>query len=160
MNRTFAAFSIWICTGAAMARAPKPMTADNSCPFVVAAAAHALWQFEKDQCGFAFDAAKKDGIIYAEAVGFDPMPSETITCKTPGWLIQIGQHPPKAPTGSVVLIGFGPERNGSRKFDVRDENSNWRDTKLVTVHNGCAGIEGTVSRRGGKWSAKTTRKNQ
>ncbi len=63
--------------GAAMARAPKPMTADNSCPFVVAAASYALWQFEKDRCGFAFDAAKKDGIIYAVAVGFDPMPGAT-----------------------------------------------------------------------------------
>lgn len=160
MKRTVAAFTMWLCSGAAAARTPKSLAADNSCPFVITAAAHALWQFEKDQCGFAFDAARKDGIIYAEAVGFDPMPSDTITCRSPGWVIQIGQHPPKAPTASVVLIGFGPERNGSRKFDVRDEASNWRETKLVTVHNGCGGIEGTVSRRGGKWSAKTTRKNE
>jgi hypothetical protein len=116
MNRLFAAVSIWLCGGAAIARAPKPMTAEAYCPFVIEAAAHALWHFEKDECGFALDAARKDGITYAEAVGFDPMPSETITCRTPGWIIQIGQHPPKAPTTSVVLIGFGPERKGSRKF--------------------------------------------
>lgn len=160
MNRVFVAASIWLFSGPAVARGPKPMTEDNSCPFVVAAAAHALWQFEKDECGFAFDSAKKDGTIYAEAVGFDRMPAETITCRSPGWIIEIGQHPPKAPTASVVLIGFGPERNRSRKFDVRDESSNWRETKLVTVHNGCGGMEGTVRRRGGKWSAKTTRKNE
>ena len=63
-------------------------------------------------------------------------------------------------TASVVLIGVGPERNGSRKVDVRDESSNWRETKLVTVHSGCGGMEGTVRRRGGKWSAKTTRKKE
>jgi len=160
MNRLLAALSIWLCSGATVARTPKPTTADTYCPFVVEAAAHALWQFEKDECGFAFDGARKDGITYAEAVGFDPMPSETITCHSPGWIIQIGQHPPKAPTASVVLIGFGPERKESREFDVRDENSNWRETKLVTVHNGCGGIEGIVSRRGGKWSAKTTRENE
>ena len=159
MNRILAGVSLWLCSGAAIGRTHQPATAKEFCPFVVEAAAHALWQFEKDECGFAFDAARKDGVTYAEAVGFDPMPSETITCQSPGWVIQIGQHPPKAPTSSVVLIGFGPERNGARKFDVRDERSNWRETQLVTAHNGCGGIEGIVRRRGGKWSAKTTRKN-
>ncbi len=160
MNRLFLAVAIWLCSGAATARTPKPITVESYCPLVIEAATHALWQFEKDECGFAFDAARKDGITYAEAVGFDPMPSETMTCRSPGWIIQIGQHPPKAPSPSIVLIGFGPERKGSRKFDVRDEKSNWRETKLVTVHNGCGGIEGIVMRHGSKWSAKTTRKNE
>ena len=135
------------------------MTVETYCPLVVEAAAHALWQFEKDECGFAFEAARKDGTTYAEAVGFDPMPSETITCRSPGWIIQIGERPPKAPTPSIVLIGFGPSARAPQVRRSRREY-NWRETELVTVHNGCGGMEGIVTQRRGEWSAKTTRKNE
>ena len=65
MNRLLAALSIWLCGGATVAGTQKPMTADTYCPFVVEAAAHALWQFEKDECGFAFDEARKGSALSA-----------------------------------------------------------------------------------------------
>jgi hypothetical protein len=149
-----------LCSRASLPNTRKAEKSHDWCPLVVATATHALKQFDEDQCGFAFDGARRDGIIYAEAVGFDPMPSETITCRSPGWIIQIGRQPPKAPTSSIVLIGFRPERKGTRKFDVRDESSDWRETHLATVHNGCSGIEGIISRHGNNWSVKTTRRNE
>ena len=93
-----------------------------------------------------------NGVWYAEAVGFDPMP--TLTCKSGPWIVQIGETPPRAPTDAIVLIGFDDHAVG--QFSARVERSDWRKQPNRFSNYGCGSVSGIVRREGGRWVAKLT----
>ena len=93
-----------------------------------------------------------NGVWYAEAVGFDPMP--TLKCASGSWIVQIGESPPRAPTDAIVLIGFS--ESGERQFSARVERSDWRKQPNRFSNYGCGTVSGTVRRENGRWIAKLT----
>ena len=93
-----------------------------------------------------------NGVWYAEAVGFDPMP--TLKCASGSWIVQIGKSPPRAPTDAIVLIGFS--ESGERQFSARVERSDWRKQPNRFSNYGCGTVSGTVRRENGRWIAKLT----
>jgi len=145
--------------GVAAARPGRAVKPPDYCPMVLTALKGLIGPFTDDYTtleeGCVREVATAAGITYAEAVGFDPMPTETITCQGDGWTVRIGQHPVQAPTNGVVLIGFEAERHDSRNFSARIERSGWRVAPDRIAVNGCGTVEGTVKRRDGRWVAKT-----
>jgi hypothetical protein len=93
-----------------------------------------------------------NGMWYAEAVGFDPMP--TLTCTSRPWIVQIGETPPRAPTDAILLVGFSGD--GERQFFARVERSDWRKQPNRFSNYGCGSVSGTVRREGDHWTAKLT----
>lgn len=93
-----------------------------------------------------------NGVWYAEAVGFDPMP--TLTCKSGPWIVQIGETPPRAPTDAIVLIGFSDR--GAQQFSARVERSDWRKQPNRFSNYGCGSVSGIVRRVSDRWVAKLT----
>lgn len=147
------------CAGsAAGARPRRAVQPVDYCPMVLQTVNGLLGPFTDDyttleeQC--VREVATTGGITYAEAVGFDPMPSQTITCDDHGWIVRIGQHPPPAPTTGVLLIGFERVRHGARKFSARVERSGWRAAPNRIAVNGCGTVDGTVELRDGQWVVK------
>jgi len=101
-----------------------------------------------------------DGVMYAEAIGLDPMPVQTVTCEGNGWVVQIGQTPPKAPTTYVIQFGFERERHGARKFWAQLLYSNWREDSAkgrirAPRATGCGPVKGVVKRKADRWVVKT-----
>lgn len=100
------------------------------------------------------DAVTDKGVMYAEAVGFNPMPAAAITCTSPQWLARVGQAPPPAPTEGILLIGFDDERHGHRQFNARVERPDWRKFPGHFSNYGCGSARGTVQRENGRWIAR------
>jgi hypothetical protein len=129
------------------------------CRMVLETAGRILGPFTDDYTtleeGCVRQVATASGITYAEGVGFDPMPVDTITCEGRGWIVRIGQKPTQAPTQGVVLLGFEKEEGGARKFSARVERAEWRQQPNRVVMNGCGTVEGTVTRKGNGWVANT-----
>jgi hypothetical protein len=106
------------------------------CPMVLETATRVLGPFTDDattlEKGCVQEAASAGGVTYAEAIGFEPMPLKTVTCEGNGWVVQIGQSPPKAPTGTSSSSGSGESVTGPESFG----------------HSCCIRIGGTIPRRG------------
>jgi hypothetical protein len=133
------------------------------CPVVLETVQRILGPFTDDYMtleeGCVHAVATANGVTYAEAVGFAPMPLETITCQAPGWVVRIGQKPAQAPTQGVLLVGFEEERAGARQFTARVERAGWREQPNRVAFNGCGTVEGTVTRKGDGWAARTSPQN-
>jgi len=93
-----------------------------------------------------------NGHWYAEAVGFDPMP--TLTCKSDAWIVEIGEAPPRAPTDAILLIGFS--EGSERRFYARVERADWRKQPNRVSNYGCGTVQGIVRREGPDWVARLT----
>jgi len=148
------------CAGAVATARPRQATGGlDYCPMALETVSRILGPFTdnyttlEEKC--VRGVATVGGITYAEAVGFDPMPSETITCRGHDWVVTIGQAPPRAPSEGVVLVGYERDHHGVRKFSARVERSTWRKQPNRIAVNGCGTVEGTVERQGDKWVAKT-----
>ena len=156
MNRWILFLLLFGCAGSAAGARPRRTGKPTEyCPMVLQTVSRLLGPFTDDyttlEDGCVREVATAGGITYAEAVGFDPMPSQTITCEDHGWSVRIGQHPPQAPTNGVLLIGFERERRGARKFSARVERSDWRAAPNRIAVNGCGTVEGTVERQDEQW---------
>jgi hypothetical protein len=134
-------------------------TLPDYCPMVIETAQRILGPFTDDYVtleeGCVRETATVSGVTYAEGVGLDPMPLDTITCDGRGWIVRIGQKPPQAPSQGVVLLGFEEDQGGTRRFSARVERAEWRQQPNRMVFNGCGTVEGTVRRQGKGWVAKT-----
>ncbi len=106
------------------------------------------------EAGCVRDSVADKGVLYAEAVGFDPMPVATIACNVPPWVVRIGQAPPPAPGAGVLLVGVEEERLGKRAFSVRVERPDWRQHPGHFSNYDCGSVRGTVRREGGRWIAR------
>jgi hypothetical protein len=153
-----------LVTGCASTVATSPLRKGEGrgseyCPFILETVQTILGPFTDDYTtleeGCVKEVASAGDITYAEAVGFEPMPLETITCQGHGWVAWIGQNPPRAPTPGVVLVGFEEPQRGVRKFSARVERRDWRAQPNRVAVNGCGAVEGTVERKGERWIAKT-----
>jgi hypothetical protein len=159
----------WILVGALATGLGRPGAAANAtkvdyCPMVLETATRVLGPFTDDattlEKGCVQDAASAGGVMYAEAIGFEPMPLKTVTCEGNGWVVQIGQSPPKAPTTYVIQLGFERERHGARRFWAQLLHSNWRDDsakgRIRAPHgSGCGPVKGVVKRQAGRWVIRT-----
>lgn len=98
-----------------------------------------------------------NGTIYSEAVGFDPMPVETITCKADKLTVTVGQTPPQAPSDMVVMVFFEAEHDRSRSFTTYVRYANWRkQPERFPMHAcGMGNVDGVVRREGSRWVATT-----
>jgi len=162
MSRSILLVLLFGCAGPGAPAPSRRGTAGvDYCPLVLETVQRILGPFTDDYTtleeGCVHAVATAGGVTYAEAVGFDPMPLETITCQAHGWLVRIGQKPPQAPTQGVLLVGFEEERGGVRPFTARVERAGWRKQANRVVFNGCGAVEGTVTRNGGGWIARTSR---
>lgn len=141
----------------------RPTNVDY-CPMVLETATHILGPLRDDDTTLerkcVKETASAGGVMYAEAIGFDPMPVQTVTCKGNGWMVQVGRSPPKAPTMYVIQFGFEPERHGARKFWAQLLYSNWRDDSAkgrirAPRAFGCGPVKGVVKRKSDRWVVKT-----
>lgn len=132
------------------------------CDLVLATAKTVVGPYRKDATTLeescVREVAGANGVIYGEAVGFDPMP--TATCRTSGWILQIGEKVPQAPTQGILLVGFDDERAGTRTFSARVEKADWRKHPGHFAANGCGSLEGVVRRQGTGWIARVTPEEQ
>jgi hypothetical protein len=137
--------------------------ADSSyCDLVLATAKTVVGPYRKDATTLeescVREVAGANGVIHGEAVGFDPMP--TATCRANGWIVQIGETVPQAPTQGILLVGFDDERAGTRTFSARVEKADWRKHPGHFAANGCGSVEGVVRRQGTGWIARVTPEEQ
>ena len=112
---------------AALAAVPKTEPAFDYCGVVFASIDQAVAPYRKDMETLETPCVRRNvtanGLWYAEAIGFDPMP--TLTCTSRSWVVQIGEYPPRAPTDVIVLVGFSGR--DERRFFARVERSEWRN---------------------------------
>ncbi len=149
------------CAGTVAPAPSRPATGGvDYCPLVLETVQRILGPFTDNYTtleeGCVRGVATAHGLTYAEGVGFDPMPLETITCQAHGWVVRIGQKPQQAPTQGVVLVGFEEDRGGGRQFTARVERAEWRKQPNRVAFNGCGTVEGAVTRKGVGWVAKTS----
>lgn len=158
----------WILVALAIGLAGGGKTARTTsvdyCPMVLETATRILGPLTDDDTTLESkcvqETASAGGVMYAEAIGFDPMPAQTVTCEGNGWLVQIGQSPPQAPTTYVIQFGFERERHGSRKFWAQLLYSNWREDSAkgrirAPRASGCGPVKGVVKRKADRWVVKT-----
>lgn len=148
------------CAARSMPSAVAPSGSDSAyCPMVLATVKSIVRPPGDDSYAMeeacVQEFAVAHGITHAEAVAFDPMPVTTVTCKDDGWIVQIGQTPPRARTEAVVLVGFVEKRGDVRRFWARVERANWREQPNRSTRYLCGSVEGSVRREGAKWVAKT-----
>ena len=128
------------------------------CEMVLATAKTVVGPYRKDATTLEESCVREvagvNGIIYGEAVGFDPMPRAT--CRENGWVLQIGETVPQAPTQGILLMGFDDEHVGTRAFSARVEKADWRKHPGHFAANGCGSLEGFVRRQGTGWIATVT----
>ena len=161
-RRLLMAFAALTGCAGSVATAPSRPTSSkvDYCPLVLETVQRILGPFTDDYTtleeGCVRGVATVGGITYAEAVGFDPMPRETISCQARGWVVRIGQKPQQAPTEGVLLVGFEDDKGGTREFSARVERAEWRKQPNRVAFNGCGTVEGTVVRKGTEWNVKTT----
>ena len=128
------------------------------CEMVLATAKTVVGPYRKDATTLeescVREVAAANGVIYGEAVGFDPMP--TATCRANGWILQIGETVPQAATQGILLVGFDDEDSGTRPFSARVEKADWRKHPGHFAANGCGSVEGVVRREGTGWMARVT----
>ena len=128
------------------------------CEMILATAKTVVGPYRKDATTLEESCVREvagvNGIIYGEAVGFDPMP--TATCRANGWVLQIGETVPQAPTQGILLVGFDDEHVGTRAFSARVEKADWRKHPGHFAANGCGSLEGFVRRQGTGWIATVT----
>ncbi len=163
---------IVVATLASCARPPNPTPVNapaaaqsgssrsdaSCCDMVIAVVKTIVGPYRKDATTLEESCVREvagvNGIIYGEAVGFNPMP--TATCRASGWVLQIGETVPQAPTQGILLVGFDDEYAGTRAFNARVETADWRKHPGHFTANGCGSLEGVVRRQRTGWIARIT----
>lgn len=163
MKTGFVALLLVSCAHRAPAPVAAPLAypADPSadlCSMVFETIDRALGQEDDSHLGEScvLELAGVNGVAYAEAVGFDPMPVDTITCKSAKWVVRIGQTPPQAPTKMILFVGFHDNQRGDvRDFNTYVQFADWRKRPGHFPMNACGlgGVDGVVRRRDGRWVA-------